>query len=140
MPLRVAYSPGSPVIWHGMARVMKVLGTPTPILTSDLGTSTNTVALTTIPANFTIAAIAMDIPKMDNGTGLTLSLGTASAPALILNASTAGQTGAVGVPPVAGARGTYFANQTDLILTVNTAATTPVAGTVVIFVYGYIDP
>lgn len=140
MPLRVAYSPGEPVIWHGMARVLKVLGRPVPILTADLSGATNTVALTTIPSNFTLASVAMDIPKMDNGTALTLSLGTATAPALILNASTAGQTGVVGVLPVAGARGTTFANQTDLILTINTAATTPVQGTVVIYLYGHIDP
>jgi hypothetical protein len=123
-----------------MARVTKTIGSPLPILTTDLSGATNTVALTTIPANFTLVSVLIDMPKMDNGTTLTLSLGTAAAPALILNASTAGQNGQVSVPPVAGARGTYFANQTDLILTINTAATTPVAGTPVIFLEGFIDP
>ena len=141
MAARTAYALGANTIWHGMARVQKDIGGIIPLLATDL-VAGNTVALFRAPANLNITGASIDLPAMDtNGAPtLTINLGTAANPVLLLNASTAGRAGAAGVPIPLGARGVKFLADTDIIMTFPAGAATPVAGSVVVYLHGYIDP
>lgn len=139
MGIRIAYPLGTPPVWHGYARNHKDLGGIVPIVAADL-VAGGIVQLFRVPAGFVITGAAIDLPQLDSGNTLTLSLGTIANPTLLLNASTAARAAAAGVQIAFGARGFKFATDADLILTAVAAATTPLPGSAVVFLGGFIEP
>ena len=138
MALRKAYTAGVPTVFHGMYRTEKVLGGAIPIVTADLVTG-NQVALFTVPAGFVVTGMVIDTTQLDSSTGLTVSVGDAASNARFLSASTSFRAATAGIAPILGARGYKFAADTDLLMTFPAGATTAVAGTVTVYLFGYID-
>jgi hypothetical protein len=136
---RIAYPLGQAPVWHGHARVQKNIGGVIPLVVGDLATG-GTVQLFRVPAGFNLTGASIDLPQLDTGNALTLSLGTAAVPTLILNASTAGRAATAAVPIALGARGYRFAADTDIVLTAAAGAAAAVAGSIVVFLHGFIDP
>ena len=139
MGTRTAYALGTPPVWHGMARTHKDLGGVIPILAADL-VAGGIVRLFRAPAGFVITGASIDFPQLGSGGGLTVRLGTPDNPTLLLNASTAARAAAAGVQIALGARGFKFATDADLIFTAVAAATTPIPGSAVVYLGGFIEP
>jgi hypothetical protein len=144
---RIAYPISAPytVPWHGAQRIMKVYGPPlgTAITAADVGSVNDTVALFTVPKGFTLVGCHIDATKMDAGGSptLTLDLGDQSGPQRLSAASSIAQSAESesNVTLPAGALGYKYPADTDIILTVHAAAATAQAGTLICFLFGFID-
>lgn len=140
---RQGYVPNLIVPSYGMARRDLLVGTPAAgiaLLTTDL-TLNRTTALFRIPANFVLTGLSGRVTDLDtNGTPLIqFSLGIVGAAASVLAATTIGQTGGA-LPAVPFASiGTKFLTEVDLDMTVTAAAATAAAGTIVVFLSGFIE-
>jgi hypothetical protein len=141
MSTRIAYSQTVTVPWHGAYRNLKAYGSAVPILVADLAAG-NAVALFTVPKGFTVTDLNFDVTRLDtNGAPtLTFSLGDATTPGRLVSASTAGQAAEAEADTMAaGALGYKFPADTDILFTVGTAAATAAAGTLTLFLKGFID-
>lgn len=135
---RIAYSSNQPVAWHGTYRNKKVYGGTIAILAADVTTINNTTQLFTVPKGFTITDFHLDVTSLA-ASALTLSVGDATLATRLLNASTIGVAGGkVDVLP-ATVIGFKFPADTDIQLTATAAAVTPAAGTLILFLEGFID-
>jgi hypothetical protein len=140
MANRIGYSQTAPVSGHGWYRDEKCLGGSVAIVTADLATG-NTVALVRVPKGFTITGLRADLPAMDsNGTPtLALTIGDAGTAARLVASSTTGRAGGQITGLVAGAMGFRYTADTDILMTFATGSATAVAGTIVIYLFGFID-
>jgi hypothetical protein len=141
MSTRIAYSQTTPVAWHGAYRNLKAYGGAVSLLTPDLA-SGQAVALFSVPKGFTVTDLNFDVTKLDAGTtpALTFSIGDAASPGRFLSGSSTGQSAeAEADTMVAGCLGFKFPADTDILLTVGTGAATPAAGTLILFLKGFID-
>ena len=141
MSTRIAYSQTTPVAWHGAYRNLKAYGGPVSLLPTDLATG-QAVALFTVPKGFTVTDLNFDVTKLDAGAtpALTFAIGDAANPARFLGGSNAGQgTEAEADTMAPGCLGFKFTSDTDILLTVATPAATPAAGTLTLFLKGFID-
>lgn len=130
----------APQVGLGEARSVKSLGGTFAILSTDVGTINNTVGLFVAPAGFVITDIAAYSTDMDTGgPTLTLSLGDSGSATRLLNASTIGQAGTSVLVLAAAGQNYKFLVDTEIILTVTAAATTPAAGTLTINLKGWIE-
>jgi hypothetical protein len=138
---RVAYplSQSRTTPWHGTYRNQKEYGGSTALTTTDVGTINNTVQLFRVPLGFTVTDMHFEVPTSLAASALTLSLGDATSATRLLNASTVGVAGGkVDVLP-AGVVGYRYPADTDIQLTISAAGVTPAAGTVVVYLDGFID-
>ena len=115
-----------------------VVGGTFALTTTHVGTINNTVKLFTVPKSFVVTGIAMDNTQMDSSTGLTISIGDAGSAIRLVSSSTGWRAAAYSTALVAGALGYTYTADTDILVTMTAAATTPVAGTLVFFLKGHI--
>ena len=141
MSTRIAYSQTTPVAWHGAYRNLKAYGGATSLLPADLAAGQG-VALFTVPKGFTVTDLNFDVTKLDAGAtpALTFSIGDAANPGRFLAGSNGAQSAeAEADTMVAGCLGFKFTSDTDILFTVGTGAATPAAGTLTLFLKGFID-
>lgn len=130
-----------PQVGLGESRLIHSLGGAFAITAADVTTINNTVGLFVAPAGFVITDIAAYSTDMDTGgPTLTLSLGDSGSATRLLNASTIGQAGTSVLVLASTGQNYKFAVDTEILMTVTAAATTPAAGTVTINLKGYIEP
>ncbi len=122
----------------GWYRHEMALGGSFALTTAMVGTINNTVALFTAPKSFVITGIMIDNPQFDSSTGLTISIGDAGSATRLVSSSTGFRAAAYSTALAAGAGGYKFTADTPILLTMTAAATTPVAGTLMLYLKGHI--
>lgn len=126
---------------EGFYRTAKVYGQAAmAIVAADLVTA-NTVQLFTVPKGFTVMslyAIASDMDSNGSPT-VTISLGDSGSAARLLSASTIGQAGTATSTLVAATIGYKFTADTQIMATFATGAATAVAGTLTVYLTGFMD-
>lgn len=122
---------------QGFARNMKCFGGRVALSTTDLTTG-NIVEAFIVPAGFTVLGIIAVASDMDSGTALTLSVGDAASGTRFLSASTIGQTGAT--TQTLAATGLLFAYTADtkILVTTTLQGASSVAGTLDLYLTGFI--
>ncbi len=120
----------------GFAGTMKTIGRVCTITVAD-NVSANTVGLFKLPAGFTVTALVGSATDMDTGgPTMLITIGdAASANRYVASVS----AGAAIASWTLAATGLLFLNtvDTEVILTIATAATTPAAGTVTLYFQGF---
>ena len=136
---RNAWTAATPTVGKGFARQLQAFGGQISLVTGDLALN-KTVSLFKVPANFTIVNASVYVTDMDTdgSPALVFSIGDATTAARIVSVSTAGQAGGAATI-VAGLNGYQYTAETEILWTTTTAAATAAAGTVTIFLTGYID-
>lgn len=136
---RNAWTTATPTVGKGFARQLQAFGGQISLVTGDLALN-KTVSLFKVPANFVCTSASVYVTDMDtNGSpALVFSIGDATTAARIVSVSTAGQAG--GAATVVATFPPYtYTDETEILWTTTTAAATAAAGTVTIFLTGYID-
>jgi hypothetical protein len=126
---------------QGFARTRKVLGLPSvSIQAADLVTGGQVVGFR-VPAMFVVTGINANVPKLDSGATLTISIGDAANNARLVNASNAGQAGGAITALAAGAAYYQFPIDTDVLLTFPAGPVTPAPGAITnLYLEGFIGP
>ena len=121
----------------GFINTMKTIGRVVTLNATDLVTG-NTVGAFKVPAGFTVTGIIAVPTDMDSGAALTLSVGDAASGTRYLNASTMGQAGTT-VTTLA-STGLLFLNtvDTEILITCTLQGSSSVAGTVALYLQGFI--
>jgi hypothetical protein len=123
---------------QGFARTVKTIGRAVTIGTTDNVTG-NTVGAFTVPPGFTVQSLYAVSSDLDSGAGMVVNIGDSAVAARLLSASALGQnTTAVTTVAAAGLLYKYTA-ETEILITISTQAATPVAGTITIYLTGFID-
>lgn len=122
---------------QGFARTMKAYGGRTALSTTDLTTG-NIVEAFVVPAGFTVTGIIAVASDMDSGAALTLSVGDAASGTRHLNASTIGQAGTT--TQTLASTGLLFAYTVDtkILITCTLQGAASVAGTLDLYLTGFI--
>jgi hypothetical protein len=138
MTYRKDWAPTPNIGGQGNSGTRKFLGRRINLSTTDLGTSTNTIGAFTVPAGFTIDGCAVAYSDMDGGTSLSISLGDAALPTRYLNGDVTGRTG--GTTVAVASTGLLYKNpaETEILITIGVAAGTPVAGTMDVYLSGFV--
>jgi len=119
----------------GFASTMKTIGRTATITVADNVTA-NTVGLFKVPAGFTVTGILGSATDMDSGAAMLITIGDAgNAARYVASVSTQ----AAVTSWTLAAAGLLFLNTTDteIILTIATQAATAVAGTVTVYLQGF---
>lgn len=121
----------------GFYETMKTIGRVVTLSATDLVTG-NTVGAFKVPAGFTVTGIIAVPTDMDSGAALTLSVGDAASGTRYLNASTMGQA-ATTVTTLA-ATGLLFLNtvDTEILVTCTLQGSSSVAGTLALYLQGFV--
>ena len=121
----------------GFEGTTKTIGRVVTLNATDLVTG-NTVGAFKVPAGFTVTGIIAVPTDMDSGAALTLSVGDAASGTRYLNASTMGQAGTT-VTTLA-STGLLFLNtvDTEILITCTLQGSSSVAGTVALYLQGFI--
>lgn len=127
---------------HGLANNLKVLQSSVAIPVTGTGTALNdTIALARLPKGAVLRSMTLKTSQLESGgPTLTIDLGTPASAQLYV-AAWAGASGAAGtavspnvVDCAIGQLGVQLTADTDIIATIHAAATTKVAGTMVLTV------
>jgi hypothetical protein len=124
---------------QGFARTMKTVGRRVTISVADNVTG-NTIGAFTVPPGFTVTGIIAVATDIDTGTAaVTLSVGDASSGNRYLSASTIGQAGTS--TQTLATTGLLFKNlvDTEILITVTLQSAAAAAGTVDLYLQGFID-
>lgn len=122
----------------GYARTMKAFGRRVTMKTTDLASGA-VVAAFKVPAGFVVTGIIAVATDMDtNGSpALALSVGDSGSATRYLSSSTIGQAG-TSTQTLASTGLLYqYAVDTEILITASTAAATPAAGTVDLYLIGF---
>lgn len=116
---------------------MKCIGRVVTLSAADLVTG-NTVGAFKVPAGFTVTGIIAVASDMDSGAALTLSVGDAASGTRYLNASTIGQAGTT--TQTLASTGLLFLNtvDTEILVTCTLQGSSSVAGTLALYLTGFI--
>lgn len=130
---------GQPQVGNqGFSRTMKTLGGRIAILATDLAIGKTTAAFV-VPKGFVVTGIIAVSSDLDtNGSPtLTLSVGDAASGTRYLSASTIGQAGTS--TQTLASTGLLFENtaDTEIVITATAAAATAVAGTIDLYLSGF---
>lgn len=119
----------------GFACTMKTIGRVVTITTAD-NVTTNTIGAFRVPAGFTVTGIIVVATDMDSGAAMLLNIGDA---ALATRYFTGLNTQAAITTQTLAATGLLFLNtvDTEILITVATQAGTAVAGTVALYLVGF---
>jgi hypothetical protein len=135
---RIAYDKFAPVPFGPEKNGLYVHGGTVGLLTGDLALNAVT-ALFKVPAKFTLVDMKGKVADLDGGAALVFSLGDADTAGRLLSGATTGQAGgALGALAVGGI-GYRFAAETEILFTATTAAGTPAAGNITLFLIGFYD-
>lgn len=129
---------GQPQVGNqGFAGTMKTIGRVVNIGTADNVTG-NTIGAFKVPAGFMVTGIAAVSSDLDTATALVLSVGDAASGTRYLSSSAVGQS-TTAVTALA-ATGLLFLNvvDTEILITVTTQSATFVAGTLSLYLTGFI--
>jgi hypothetical protein len=120
----------------GFANTQKVIGRVVTLAAADLVTA-NTVGAFKVPAGFTVTGIIAVPTDMDSGAALTLSVGDAASGTRYLNASTMGQ--AATTTTTLASTGLLFLNtvDTEILVTCTLQGSSSVAGTLALYLVGF---
>lgn len=121
----------------GFVGTQKVVGRVVAISVADNVTA-NTVGAFKVPAGFTVTGIIAAATDMDSaGPSLTLSVGDAASGVRYLSASTIGQAGTT--TQTLASTGLLFLNtvDTEILITITAQSATAVAGTVALYLIGF---
>jgi len=137
---RTIWTAATPTVGRGNARNLKALGGAFAIATGDLALN-KTTSLFKVPANFTVVSVDAYATDMDTGgsPALVFSVGDSGSASRVIATSTAAQAGGAPTIGVATIIGYQFTAETEILLTCTTAAATAAAGTLTLFLNGYID-
>jgi hypothetical protein len=122
---------------EGFAGTMKAIGRTVTLAAADLVTG-NTVGAFKVPAGFMVTGIIAIASDMDSGAALTLSVGDATSGTRYLNASTIGQAGTT--TQTLASTGLAFLNtvDTEILVTCTLQGSSSVAGTLGLWLTGFI--
>jgi hypothetical protein len=125
---------------QGFARTMKTFGRVVNVSVADNVTGT-VIGAFTVPAGFVVTSILAVPTDMDSGTAMTISVGDAASGTRFLSASTMGQAGTLTTTALTTATGLLFkyTTETEIQVTITLQATTAVAGTIALYLTGFID-
>lgn len=135
---RQAYDTATPIVTAGHARQLVALGGAVSLATGDLALNATT-GLFKVPNGFTVVDLLGKITDVDTNAApaLVFDIGDAGAAGRFLSGSTAGQAGgALGAIAVAGLNYTFTAD-TEIVFKATTAAATAAAGTLTVWLIGY---
>jgi hypothetical protein len=123
---------------EGFANTMKTFGRVVNLAATDMVTG-GTVGAFKVPAGFTVTGIIAVASDMDAVTTLTISVGDAASGTRYLSAATIGQTGAT--TQTLATTGLLFLNvvDTEIIVTCTLQTATPLAGTLALYLSGFIS-
>lgn len=123
---------------QGFARTMKVFGRKINISATDLATINNVVGCFQVPAGFVLlGTYAPNVPDLDTGAALTISIGDVTLPTRLVNASAVGQAGGAFPALAAGAQFFRYPTDTEIILTATAAAAGGIAAVLEFYLFGY---
>ncbi len=128
------------VVGPGWAREMVTATAIVAITTAMLDNANDDVGLFYVPAGAVITAITASATDMDSATGLLIDIGDSSDEDRLLAASTIGQAGTLSTALARTGHLYKYTSQTQIRAYINTAATTPVAGTLQVNVSYFVDP
>lgn len=120
----------------GFGNTMKTIGRVVNISATDNVTG-NTVGAFKVPAGFCVTGIIASSTDLDAGSNaMTLSVGDAASGTRYLNASNIGQAG---TPTQTLGGGLLFLNtvDTEILITFTLGATVPAAGTIALYLIGF---
>ena len=92
----------------------------------------DTILGPTMPAGCFLENVSIDVGQLDSGTGISFTAGYTGHLAAFISASTIARTGGIQGANVAGTTGFTSTSNVQLLVTITAAATTPVAGTMVL--------
>lgn len=126
----------------GEARTQKVFGRRVTVLAADLVTA-NVIEAFVVPAGFTVTGIIAVSTDLDAGTNaMTLSVGDAASATRYLNASTIGQAGGIASAFTTPAGGTNllfaYTVDTKILITITLGPTVAAAGTIDLYLTGFV--
>lgn len=123
---------------QGFARTMKMLGGAAALLTTDLALN-RTTALFVVPKGFVVTGIDVTITDVDtNGSpAILITIGDAGNAARFLASSNIGQAGGNSTTLAAAGKFYELTADTEIVLTVATAAATAAAGTITTYLTGF---
>lgn len=124
---------------QGFARTRKTFGRVVALAVADLVTA-NTVGAFMVPAGFVVDGIIAVATDMDTGSAaLTLSVGDSGSGTRYLSASTIGQAGTS--TTTLASTGLLYKNtvDTEILITVTLQPATAAAGTVSLYLQGFMD-
>jgi hypothetical protein len=122
---------------YGGARAMKTMGRTTTITVADNVTA-NTIGAFMVPAGFTVTSILGSATDMDSGAAMAITIGdAASANRLVASFTT--QAAVTSLTLAATGLLYQYPADTEILITIGTQAATPVAGTVTIFLIGFMQ-
>jgi len=119
----------------GFANTQKVIGRVVNISVADNVTA-NTIGAFRVPAGFTVTGIILVGTDMDSATAMLLNIGDAG---LATRYFTGLNTQAAVTSQTLAATGLLYLNtvDTEILVTIATQATTPVAGTLAVYLIGF---
>jgi hypothetical protein len=120
----------------GFASTMKTIGRVVTLTAADMVTG-GTIGAFKVPAGFTVTGIIAVASDMDAATALLISVGDAASGVRYLSSSTIGQTGAT--TQTLASTGLLFLNtvDTEIIITCTVQAASPLAGTLALYLVGF---
>jgi len=120
----------------GFANTQKVIGRVVNITVAD-NVITNTIGAFRVPAGFTVTGIIAIVTDMDTGATGTITVGDAASGTRYITTPLSIQ--AASTSTTLAATGLLFLNtvDTEILITIAAASTTPVAGTVTLYLIGF---
>lgn len=122
---------------QGFSRTVKTLGGAFSLVAADLALN-RTTGLVVVPKGFVCTGVYFSLTDLDTGTpALLVTVGDSGSAARIVASSNIGQAG--GSTTTLAAAGLYyeFTDNTEIIMTVATAAATAAAGTGSLYLTGF---
>ncbi len=126
-------------IGQGPARNEVVLTAIVAMATTNLDNANDEVGLFWAPKGFVVTSLAAYMTDMDSGTALVWDMGDAADEDRLLAAATTGQAAGSTVALAATGFLYKYTADTKVVAYINTAAGTPVAGTLKVMLRGFID-
>lgn len=127
---------------QGFGRNLKMIGRVVTLTAADLVTG-NIVGAFLVPAGFTVLSMIANPSDMDSGAALTLSVGDAALGTRFLNASTMGQAATLTQAFTTPAVGTNllfkYTVDTEILVTCTLQGSASVAGTLGLYLQGFMD-
>lgn len=122
---------------QGEARTVKMFGRVVTITVADNVTG-NTVGAFTVPAGFTVTGILGAATDMDSGAAMLVTVGDSGSAARFV-ASLNTQAAVTSLTLAAAGLLYTFLVDTEILITIATQAGTPVAGTMTVYLQGFVN-
>lgn len=128
------------VIGTGGTRACVTATAIVAMTTAMLDNANDDVGLFYVPAGTVVTGITVSATDMDSATGLLIDIGDSADEDRLVAASTVGQAGTLSTALARTGHLYKYTAQTQIRAYINTAATTPVAGTLQVSLRYFVDP